>query len=414
MTPADPQLLDKYAELAIKVGVNLQPGQRLLIATVPVELAPLVRVLSKKAYLAGARYVEVEWEDRKLDRIRLEYGVPESLDEFSEWRPRLQLEYLESGDALLAISAVNPDLMTGQDPQALDKMYKLRAEKLAPVLAHISVTSSNWSLIGGSTVEWARKVFPELSDDVAERRLWEAIFEICHVNSGDPVATWHKHLADLNARECYLNARSYDRLHYRAQGTDLTIGLPAGHLWRSGSLEARNGIRAVINIPTEEVFTLPHRERVNGTVRATKPLSYAGNIIDNFSLTFENGRVTQATAGSGQTTLHSLLGSDEGARFLGEVALVPHSSPISQSGLLFYNILYDENAACHLALGNAYRTSLEGGTSMSREEFAGLGGNNSLVHVDFMVGSGDLDVDGYREDGSVEPVLRNGEWAFEV
>lgn len=414
MTSYDPQLLEKYAELAVKVGLNLQPGQRLLITGAPVQLAPLVRLLSKHAYLAGARYVEVIWADQELERLRLQYGPPEALDEFPEWRVQVSLDYLDAADAHLRVYAADPDLMADQDPEALKKVQKIRAEKMAPVAVHISQFSTNWLIISGSIAGWAAKVFPGLTTVAAEARLWDAIFEICRIKDDDPVASWQRHVARLAARREYLTAKGYQKLHYQAPGTDLIIGLPAGHRWVGGSEMAGNGIVFMPNIPTEEVATIPHRQQINGTVAATKPLSWGGVTIDNFSLTFEDGRVVQATAEKGQAALDALLETDEGALSLGEVALVPHSSPISQSGILFYNTLFDENASCHLALGRAFKVCMPGGADLSDEEFLAAGGNLSLTHVDFMVGSADMNIDGYLPDGTAEPILRQGEWAFDV
>lgn len=414
MTTYDPQLLEKYAELVIKVGLNLNLGQRLMIAGVPVQLAPLVRVLTKHAYLAGARFVNVVWADQELDRLRLEFGPPEAIDEFPDWRVQVNLDYFEAGDAYLGIWAEDPDLMAKQDPEALKKVQKIRAVKMAPHYTHILNFSTNWSLISGSMDVWARKVFPELTEVDAEAKLWDAIFEVCRVKDENPIASWEKHLSDLAARQDYLTAKAYQKLHYQAPGTDLTIGLPEGHQWLSGSLTAKNGIKCVANIPTEEVFTIPHRERINGTISSTKPLSRGGITMDNFSLTFNNGRVVKATAEKGQAALDAILETDEGALSLGEAALVPHSSPISQRNHLFYNTLFDENASSHLALGNAIRLCMQDGMDMSNDDFLAAGGNYSLIHVDFMIGSDEMDIDGYLADGTAEPIMRSGEWAFDI
>jgi aminopeptidase len=414
MTTYDTQLLDKYAELAIKSGVNLQKGQRLLIAGAPVALAPLVRLLTEHAYRAGARFVDVEWDDGELERLRLEHGVPEALDEFSYWRFQLNLDYFEAGDAVLAVLGEDPDLMAGQDPAALDKVNKIRAENRAPVLAHVTGATSNWAIIAGSTAVWAKRVFPEVTGRQAESALWDAIFDVCRVRSSDPVAEWRRHISVLGLRQEYLNAKSFRSLHFRAPATDLVVGLPAGHRWLSGALEAKNGIDFVANMPTEEVFTIPHKDRVSGYVSSSKPLSVSGSLIDIFTLTFEDGRVVKATAKNGQAALDSILSTDEGSRSLGEVALVPHSSPVSQSNLLFYNTLFDENASSHLALGSALRFSIEGGVDMDAGAFAEAGGNLSRIHIDFMVGSPEMDVDGIAQDGTAEPIMRNGEWAFDV
>jgi aminopeptidase len=421
MTTFDPQLLDKYAELTIRVGVNLKKGQRLALGAtvhgmtgVPVQLVPLVRALTKHAYLAGARYVNVLWEDKELDRIRLEYGPHDALDEFPDWRVDASVAYMDAGDAVLMIYAHDPNLMVGQDPKALEKLNSVAAAKMAPALARLSQGITNWSFISGSIAEWATKVFPGSTPEAAEARLWDVIFEICRVKTDDPVASWQQHIIDLEARADYLNAKTYQTLVYRAPGPDLQVGLPDGHLWLSGGLIARNGIKTVANIPTEEVFTMPHKERIDGRVTATKPLGHGGSMIEDFTLTFENGRVTRATAGQGESALKAMLDADAGSRSLGEAALVPHSSPVSQSKLLFYNILYDENASNHLALGNAYKFSMQNGSEMSDEQFSAAGGNQSLIHIDFMIGSAEMDVDGLTEDGASEPIMRGGEWAFEV
>ncbi len=414
MTTCDPQLLEKYAELAINVGVNVRKGQRLLIARAPLQLAPLVHLLTKHAYLAGARLVEVEWLDLEVDRLRLQYAPADTLSEYPDWRADLHLDYYEKGDATLALVGNDPDKMAGSDPEALAVVNKARAQKMAPVFAQISSGASNWSIIAGATAEWAAKMFPQLTAQEAESKLWNAIFAICRVECDDPAAAWQDHIKQMKAREEYLNAGAYWRLRLRAPGTDLTMGLPEGHQWLSGGGTARNGVYFIPNIPTEEVFTMPHRERVEGIVSSTKPLSYNNSLINDFQLTFEKGRVVNAVAAQGQAALDALLAVDEGARSLGEIALVPHSSPISASNLLFYNTLYDENASSHLALGSAYRYSLRDSADMSPEAFSEAGGNYSLAHVDFMVGSADMDIDGYLTDGSVEPLMRGGEWAFDV
>ena len=421
MATFNPQLLDKYAELAIRVGVNLKEGQRLALGVtvhgmigVPVQLAPLIRALTKHAYLAGAKYVNVLWEDQELDRIRLEYGPPDSLDEFPDWRVQSSVAYMQAGDAVLIVYAQDPNLMVGQDPVALEKLHAVAAKKMAPAFALIASRSINLSVISGATTEWATKVFPDSKLEEAEAKLWDAIFDVCRVKTDDPSMIWEQHIRKLDSRANYLNAKAYKTLQYKAPGTELRVGLPDGHLWLSASLVAKNGIRMVVNIPTEEVYTMPHKDQIDGTVTATKPLSFRGRLIEKFTLTFKNGRVTKATAGKGEAALNAILDTDHGARSLGEVALVPHSSPISQSGILFYNILYDENASNHLALGNAYKFSMQDGTSISDKAFAAAGGNQSLIHVDFMIGSSKMDVDGLTEDGIIEPIMRKGEWAFEV
>ena len=407
------QLLDQYAEVAIKVGVNLQQGQRLVI-NIPVDLAPFARLLTKHAYQAGAKYVYVMWSDQHINHAQLQYGSDESLTQYPDWAVDTLVDFTKSGDARLSVYAEDPNLMRDIDPQRLQTTRKVAAEHNKPMrdLANAGI-QPNFAIISAAYPGWAKAVFPQLSDEKAVAKLWDAIFEACRIKTDDPVATWRKHSATLQARQNYLTAKHYTALHYQAPGTDLRVGLPEGHLWIGGSA-VFNNIECFPNMPTEEVFTMPHREQIDGVVTATMPLSVQGKLIEGFALTFENGRIVKATADKAEDHLNNLLNIDEGARSLGEVALVPHSSPISQLGILFYNGLYDENASCHMALGNAYRYTMEGGESMSDDEFMAAGGNNSNIHVDFMMGSAKMDVDGICADGSREAIMRQGEWAFTV
>jgi aminopeptidase len=410
-------LLEKYAELAVKVGLNLQPGQRLVLqhlrnGGVPIQIAPFVRKIVAAAYQAGSPLVDVQWRDDELALIRLKHAPRDSFKEFSAWRAQGILDVVENGGAMFTISAIDPDLLDGQDSVVLDEQQRAFLDSWKPISAHIGKNTMNWNLIAVPVPGWARKIFPDLPAAEQVPALWDAIFKICRVYEEDPIAAWEAHLADLQTRADFLNDKSYQELHYSGPGTDLRVRLPEGHVWRSAGFKTRSGIPFTANIPTEEVFTLPDRRYTEGTVRSTRPLIYTGNVIDNFSLTFKEGKLVDYSAEQGKGILANLLKTDQGSSLLGEVALVPNSSPISQSGLLFYNTLFDENASCHLALGSAYRFSLGGGENMSPDEFASRGGNSSLVHSDFMIGSGELDVDGLLADGSYEAVLRSGEWAF--
>jgi len=283
-----------------------------------------------------------------------------------------------------------------------------------PFSRRITTKEINWSIIAAPIPAWASKVFPDLDEQEAMDRLWETLFTICRADRPDPVATWREHVEKLRHWREHLEAKQYVELRYRGPGTELTLGLPENHVWMGGESHSKADVPFIANMPTEEVFTAPHRERAEGVVACSKPLAYAGSLIEDFRLRFEGGRVVEVAAGRGEEVLRKLIETDEGAARLGEVALVPHSSPISQSGLLFYNTLYDENASCHLAVGRAYRVCIAGGAEMSDEDFAAAGGNDSLTHVDFMIGSAELDVDGVLAGGAVEPLLRAGEWAFEV
>jgi aminopeptidase len=407
------QLLDNYAELVVKVGLNLRMGQRLAIEA-PVETAACVRRVAVKAYQAGARLVDIIWNDDQLTLARFQYAPRDSFEEFPAWQAKALEEYGRNGDALLTIYAADPDLLKDQDPVLVSLTQTTALKHLEPVHDYLMRNKYNWCVASIPIPGWAARVFPGLSPEDQEYKLWDAIFEVCRVKQGDPIGNWKMHLKQLALTSSYLTSKQYSALKYTAPGTDLTIGLPKGHTWISGQMKAENGITFVANLPTEEIFTLPHRDRVEGVVTATKPLSYANTLIKDFSLTFENGRVVSSRASQGEATLHNLIETDEGSHYLGEVSLLPHSSPISQSGLMFYNSLFDENAACHIALGRAYQFTLQGGITMTGDEFAAAGGNHSLTHVDFMIGSNELNVDGICEDGSRQAVMRAGEWAFKI
>ena len=406
--------LEKYAELIVNVGLNLQPEQRLILIAFSLDVAPLVRQVVKSAYKNGSRLVSVIWFDEQLDKIRYQFAPHDSFEEFAAWRTDGVLQCIESGDAFLQIGGGNPELLKDQDPELLAIAAHTQAKHVKPIDDHQGKNSVQWSIVCPPTPSWATKVFPENTPQDAEVRLWEAVFNVCRIYEPDPVVFWENYVDDIDKRAKYLTEKQYSTLLFKGGGTNLSIGLPDGHIWESGRGKTPSDISFQANIPTEEVYTLPHKDKIEGTVSATKPLSYRGNLIENFSLTFSEGKVINVSAEKGEEALRNIIETDEHAKSLGEVALVPHQSPISQSGLIFLNTLYDENASNHLALGRAFRSSLEGGVKMSDEEFAQAGGNDSLVHVDFMFGSGEMDVDGLMVDGTSEPVMRAGEWAFDL
>ncbi|MGE3176335.1 MAG: aminopeptidase [Vicinamibacterales bacterium] len=411
------QMLQRYAEAAVRGGLNLQPGQRLLIigprtvGGVSPEAAPLVRALTTAAYRAGSPLVEVLWGDEELQLIRFREAPEASFTIFSAWQEHALIDHIEHGHALLSIYANAPDLFEGLPADRVSSVQKASARALQRFSEHIGRNATNWLVVCGAAERWAAKVFPGLDPVAGTARLWDAIFGMCRLDGDDAAAGWVRHLDSLVHRSQMLNEKRYRELRYRGPGTDLTIGLPEGHVWVSGRSVSAQGIAFAPNMPTEEVFTMPHKDRVQGVVRSSKPLSYAGVTIEDFSLRFEGGRIVEVRAAQGEEVLRGMVASDEGAARLGEVALVPHSSPISQSGLLFFNTLFDENAASHLAVGSAYRFTLKGGESLDDEAFAAAGGNRSMIHVDFMIGTGELDIDGVRHDGTVEPLMRRGEWA---
>lgn len=409
-------MLRTYADLTIQVGLNLRAGQRLLIigplanGGVSLEAAPLVRTITESAFRAGARGVEALWGDEAMQLARFRLAPRESFDEFSRWLPDALVRHVEAGDAVLSVYANDPDQLKDEDPQLVTALQQATARAVRPFRERISRNATNWSIVAAATPAWARKVFPGLAAEQGVEQLWNAIVRLCRLDRPDPVAAWRRHLDLLAARKDRLNGSRYTALRYRGPGTALTIGLPDGHVWVSGQSTSANGILFAPNIPTEEVFTMPHKDRVDGYVSSSKPLSYGGTLIEDFRLEFAGGRVANVTAAKGQEMFRELVATDPGAARLGEIALVPHGSPISQSGLLFYNTLFDENAASHVALGAAYKFTMAGGEQMTDEAFERAGGNRSAVHVDFMIGSGALDVDGVRRDGAVEPLMRQGEW----
>jgi aminopeptidase len=405
-------MLEKYADVVVKVGLNLRNDQRLSVRG-NLESAAFIREVTKSAYQAGARYVDVLWADDQISRIRLQYADPETLTQLPKWILTRYEEYYKNGQAELALSSVDPDLYEGLDP---DRVATARTTLLKEVWEPLQQYENlaNWCVVATATPAWARKVFPDLPEDQAVEKLWEAIFKVCRIDLPDPVGAWKEHVQKLVKYKDYLNTKRYTALHYIAPGTDLTLGLPENQVWSGAQESFKNGITNVVNVPTEEVFTAPHREKANGIVTVSRPLNVLGTLIEDFTIRFENGCALNYSAKKGEQDLRKLLETDENAARLGEAALVPNSSPISQSGILFYNTLFDENAASHIALGNAYRTSIQGGDEMTDEEFAASGGNKSLIHVDFMIGSDKMDIDGICADGSVEPVMRAGEWAFAV
>ena len=410
------RMLRAYADLTVSVGLNLQPGQRLLIigpianGGAALEAAPLVREVTASAYRSGARLVETLWGDEAVLAARLQYATRDSFEEFSSWLPDALARHVEHRHAVLSIYANDPDQLKDAPAGLVALLQQATARAVRPFREHISRNQTNWAVVAAAAESWAARVFPDVDPGQRMPRLWEAIAKLCRLDRPDPIAAWEQHLSGLAARTAWLNAKQYSALRYGAPGTSLTIGLPPGHIWVGGRSTNAAGVAFAPNLPTEEVFTMPHKDRVDGVVRSTKPLSYGGTLIENFTLRFEGGRVVDATAERNETVLQRLIEMDAGAARLGELALVPHSSPVAQTGRLFYNTLFDENAASHVALGAAYKFTLRGGEAMSDGEFEAAGGNRSATHVDFMIGSSGLDVDGVRPDGGEEPVMRKGEW----
>jgi len=403
--------LAKYADLAVKVGVNIQKNQTLVINTT-IDSADFVRLVAKQAYEAGAKNVVVNWNDDVVNRTKYDLAPDEAFTEYPEWRARETEELAENDAAFMSIVSSSPDLLKGVQSERIANFQKAAGTALSKYRKYIQSDKVSWTVIAAPSEGWAKMVFPEDSTEAAVQKLWDAIFKAVRVDTPDPVAAWKEHDASLHEKVDYLNSKRYKKLHYKAPGTDLTVELPEKHIWVGAGSVNEQGNEFMANMPTEEVFSVPLKTGVNGYVSSTKPLSYGGNIIDNFKLTFEKGKIVSVEAEEGEEILKQLVATDEGSHYLGEVALVPFHSPISQSNVLFFNTLFDENASNHFAIGSAYAFCVEGGKTMSSEELAENGLNESITHVDFMIGSDQMDIDGISADGTAEPVFRNGDWAL--
>ena len=408
--PIDPVKLDRLAEVAVKVGLGLRPGQDLLL-TAPAIALPLVRRIAVHAYKAGAGIVTPILSDEEMTLARYRHGHDNSFDRAANWLYEGMAKAFSENTARLAIVGDNPMLLSGEDPSKVARASKANSMAYQPALEKIVNFDTNWNIIAYPSLSWAKQVFPGDPEDVAVGKLADAIFAASRVDREDAMDNWASHNAVLRERTNWLNGQRFRALQYSGPGTDLTIGLADGHEWEGGASVSKNGISCNANIPTEEVFTTPHCRRVYGHVVSSKPLSYQGTLIDNIAVRFEDGKIVDAKASRGAEVLNKVLDTDEGARRLGEVALVPHSSPISQSGLLFFNTLFDENAASHIALGQCYSKCFVNGAQLTPQQIAAQGGNQSLIHIDWMIGTAETDIDGILPDGSKVPVFRKGEWA---
>jgi len=403
------QKLDLLAEVAVRVGLGLKTGQE-LVMTASLDSLALARRITEQAYRAGASLVTTLYTDDEAALMRYRFAPDESFDHAAKWLYDGMGAAFKSGAARLAIAGGNPMLLSNEDPDKVGRANRAVSQAYRPALELITRHEINWTIVASATPAWAAAMFPEDAPDIAMAKLWEAIFQTTRINAEDPVAEWKRHDAGLQKRAAHMNEKRYSALQYRGPGTDFRLGLSDDHMWLGGGTTAGNGLYCVANMPTEEIFTTPHKDRADGTVTASKPLSHQGTMIEGIHVRFEEGRIVEARATRGQEVLQKLIDTDEGARRLGEVALVPHSSPIAASGMLFYNTLFDENAASHIALGQAYSSCVRDGDKLTPEELAGKGANDSLIHVDWMIGSDQLDIDGITASGAVEPLMRKGEW----
>jgi aminopeptidase len=405
------QKLDRLAEVAVRVGLNLQEGQELVL-TAPTDALPLVRRIVEQAYKAGAKFVTPLISDDELALARYRFAPDASFDFAPGWFYDGIANAFRSGAARMAITGANPALLSGQDPQKVSRANIAISKAYKPAMELITRHDINWTIVAAATPAWAELVFPGEPEELAMGKLWDAIFRTSRITGDDPVAEWKRHGENLKQRVDLLNAKRYHSLRFFTPNgaTDLTVGLADQHLWAGGGTTAGNGIYCQPNIPTEECFTTPHKDRVSGVVTASKPLSHQGTLIENIRCRFEDGRIVEVTATKGEEAIQKLIATDDGARRLGEVALVPHNSPIAQSGVLFWNTLFDENAASHIALGQSYSTCILNGEKMSDEELAKLGANESIIHVDWMIGGPTMNIDGISTSGAAEPLMRNGNW----
>ena len=403
--------LREYARLLVEVGINIQKGQNLILAS-PVECAPFARMCAQAAYAAGCREVIMNWRDDVLSREKFLHAADDVFDTVPEWNRRFYNDYAREGAAYLAISASDPENLKGVDQDRIVRSQRSGSEALKPFYRLQMANGFPWCIASIPIPSWAEKVFPGCPDAV--ERLWEAIFQSVRITGdGKAVERWQEHLRLLEERRDKLNALRFASLRYRnSLGTDLTIRLPEGHLWATGGGETPKGQKFIANMPTEEIFTAPLRDGVDGVVVSSMPLCQDGNIIDKFSFVVKKGRIEEARAEVGQEALEAAISLDEGARYFGEVALVPYDSPISNQKILYYNTLFDENASCHLAFGEAYNECVEGGQNMDKEELKALGLNDSIAHVDFMVGTADLSIVGTTHDGREVPVFDHGNFVL--
>ncbi len=411
------QKLDQLARVAIEVGLGLARGQE-LVMTAPLDAVPLARRIIEQAYRAGASLVTTLYSDDEALLLRYRYAPDEAFDTAAGWLYDGMGAAYKRGAARLAITGASPLLLSNEDPGKVGRANQAVSKAYRPALELITRHEINWTIVASATPAWAAAMFPDDPPEAAMAKLWDAIFRTTRVDGRvdgeDPVSNWKAHDASLQRRAALMNDKRYSALHYRGPGTDFRLGLADDHLWMGGGTRAGNGLYCIPNMPTEEIFSTPHKDRADGTVRASKPLSYQGTMIEGIEVRFEAGRIVQANATRGLEVLERLISTDDGARRLGEVALVPESSPIAASGLLFYNTLFDENAASHIALGQAYTSCLKDGDKLTPEELAAKGANDSLIHVDWMIGSSELDIDGITATGVAEPLMRKGEWVATV
>ena len=402
--------IDKFAELAVRTGINVQKGETLLIRA-DVEAADFARRCVKEAYKAGAKHVYVEYSDEVIFRETYLSAPDESFDEYPEWQSYKYTEIAKEGGSFLNIVSANPDLLKGVDSDRISRFQKVAGKYLKEWRTYTLNDKVKWSIVAVPSTAWAKRLHPDMELEAAMEKLWVEILDCSRVTE-EPVAEWESHVSNIRNKMDALNSMDLEKLIYKSSKTDLEIGLPEGHIWQGGSAFDPKNVEFCPNIPTEEVYGMPHKEKVNGIVYSTKPLIFAGNLIDNFWIKFKDGKIVDYKAETGHESLKVLIDTDEGSLRLGEMALVPYDSPISNTDIIFYSTLFDENASCHLAIGAAYSSNIENGDSLSEEEMDKVGMNSSIAHVDFMIGDSDLNITGIDKNGKSHEIFKDGNWAF--
>lgn len=406
--------IENFAKLAVEFGVNVKEGEDVLI-TSPVESPELCRLIAKAAYEKGARNVAIDWKDDTITRLTYEYQDQETLNEVPDWKiEKLDYQIAQKKSNRISIYAEDPDLLKGLDSEKISEAIRENSKKTKEYVKYTMNDILSWLVISVPTKKWAKKVFPDLSEKDAYDKLWETILDVSRVSESwdETKANWTNHINTLDEKAKFLNDHQFDKVHYKSSnGTDLWVKLPKNHIWMSAGSKNEKNDRFIPNMPTEEVFTSPQYDGVDGKLVASKPLVYNGVVINDFEFEFKDGKVVSFSAKEGEDTLRKMLDSDEGSKYLGEIALVPYDSPISNSNILFYNTLFDENASCHFALGKAYPTTVEGGSDLDDSKVKEIGLNDSLIHEDFMVGTRDLEIYGYKDEEEFK-IFENGNWAF--
>ncbi|GEP19890.1 aminopeptidase [Pediococcus argentinicus] len=402
--------LEKYADLITHVGVNIQPGQSVILYA-SITQKKLANLITASAYKLGAAEVLLEWDDSFTTKQFLQNAPLDKLKDTPNYIKQKWQELANQRYSRISLISDDPNALSEVPTERVAAFQSAQGTARRPIMQVTTNNDISWLVVAAADTDWAKRVFPNLHGEEAVNCLWEQIFKTTLVDQDDPIKAWQDKVQDLSQHADWLNKQRFDALKYSAPGTDLTVGLPVGHIWEAADSKDSSGNTFVANIPTEEVFTAPDNRRINGVVSSTRPLGYNGTIIENMKITFENGRVTDATAETGSDVLQHLLETDSGAKSLGEVSLVPDNSPISQSNIVFFNTLFDENASDHMAFGEAYPFTIEGGTKWDAETLMNHGMNVSQTHVDFMIGSNKMNIDGIKSDGSIIPIFRNGNWA---